>query len=161
MCRPLLAPAFSASVRCTGRPMALARVSSRPSSAVPNRYCRRNRERPDPTPSHNPSNAAGPAPPRPRRTGQDDTRTSWDERVVQSVVLTSPSRLSGRSDPLPSEFPIFFPLHRPWVSSPFAPAAESNCPTTPDSRACKGCLSNPSQTPRPTVRRFLLLLYLL
>src|SRR5215813_11848393 len=141
--------------------MALARVSSRPSSAVPNRDCRRNRERPDPTPNHIPSSSAGLALPHPKRTGQDDTRTSWDEKVVRSVVRTSLSRPSGRFDPLPSESPAFFPLHWPSVSLPYEPAAESNCPTTSDSKACKDCLSDLFQTPQSSVRRFLLLLYLL
>src|SRR5712692_2944515 len=161
MCRPFLALALSANVRCTEQPIVLARVSSRLSSAVPNRCCRRNRERPDPTPSHNPNNAAEPVPPHPMRTGQDDTRTSWNERRVRSLVPASPSPPSEQSDPRPSECPAFFPLHRPSVSSPFGPAVESNCPTTSDSRACRGYLSDAPQTPQSTVRRLLLLLDLL
>src|SRR5262245_7349046 len=141
--------------------MVLARVSSPPSSAVPNRGYRRNRERPDLAPNRSPSSSAGLVRPHPMRTGRDDTRTSWDETVVRSVVLTSLSRPSGRFDPLPSESPAFFPLHWPSVSLPCAPAAESNCPTTSDSRACRDCLSDFSQTPQSTVHRFLLLPYLL
>ena len=132
--RPHLALALSASVRCTEPPMARVRVSSRPSSAVPGRCCRRSLDSPGPTPSHNPSNAAGPAPPHPKPTCPGDTRTSRDERVVQSGAPVSSSRPSARSDPIPSESPAFFPLHRPSGSSPSAPAAGNNCPTTSDSR---------------------------
>src|SRR5262245_43403854 len=141
--------------------MALARASSRLLSAVPNRDCRRNRERPDPTPSHTSSNSAGLVQPHPTRIGLDDNQTNWDERVVRPVVLTSSSRRSGRSDPLPWESPAFFPLRWPSVSLPSGPAAENNCPTTSDSKACTDCLSDLFQTPQSTVRRFLLLLYLL
>src|SRR5215467_2784672 len=122
--------------------MALARAYSRLSSAVPSRDCRRNRERPDPTPSHTSSNSAGLVRPHPTRIGLDDNQTNWNERVVRSVVLTSPSRRSGRSDPLPSESPVFFPLHWPSVSGPSGPAADSNCPTTSDSKAFKDYLSD-------------------
>src|SRR5262245_53804437 len=135
--------------------MALARVSSRPSSAVPNRDCRRNRERPDPTPSHSPSNSVGPVQPHPMRIGLDDNQTNWDETAVRSVVLTSPSRRPGRSDPRLSGSPAFFPLRWPSVSLPSGPAAENNCPTTSDSKACKDYLSDLFQTPQSTVRRFL------
>src|SRR5215510_15657988 len=112
MRRLLLALVFSTNVRCKEQPMAPSHVSSRLSSTVPNRDYRRNRERPDPTPNHIPSSSAGLALPHPKRTGQDDTRTSWDEKVIRSMVLTSLSRPSGRFDPLPLESPAFFPLHR-------------------------------------------------
>src|SRR5215510_10721433 len=94
-CRLPLAPVFSTNVRYTVRPIALARASSRLSSVVPNRDCRRNRERPDPTPSHTSSNSAGLVRPHPMRIGLDDNQTNWDERVVRPVVLTSPSLAFG------------------------------------------------------------------
>src|SRR5262249_62122773 len=84
-------------------------------------------------------------------------QTNWDETVVRSVVLTSPSRRSGRSDPRLSGSPAFFPLRWPSVSLPSEPAAESNCPTTSDSKACKDYLSDLFQTPQSGVKEMLCL----
>ncbi len=53
----------------------------------------------------------------------------------------------------PSVCPVFFPRHRLSVSSPSAPALESNCPTTSDSRSCTDSLSGPFQKPQSTARR--------
>ena len=60
-----------------------------------------------------------------------------------------------------SVYPVSSPHHLLSVSSPSAPAAESNCPTTSDSRSCISSLSGPFRNPQPTARRPLPLLYLL
>src|SRR5215831_5928389 len=53
----------------------------------------------------------------------------------------------------PSVCPASSPHHLLSVSSPSAPAAESNCPTTSDSRSCTGSLSSPSRNPQSSARR--------
>jgi hypothetical protein len=59
----------------------------------------------------------------------------------------------------PSVFPASF-LHRLLsVSSPFARVVESNCPTTSDSKSCRGLASASFQNQRSIARRPLLLLY--
>lgn len=59
----------------------------------------------------------------------------------------------------PSVYPTFFPRHLPLVFSPCAPAAESSCPTTFDSRSYRGFVSASSQSRLSIGRRPLLLLY--
>src|SRR4029077_14554291 len=64
---------------------------------------------------------------------------------------------SVRCDRLRLVSPAVFPRRWLSVSSPSAPAEESSCPMTSDSRPCTGCSLNPSQSPQSFVHRFLLL----
>src|ERR1035437_5380839 len=66
-------------------------------------------------------------------------------------VSTSPPL--ARSDPTRSVFPASFPRRWLSVSSPYAPALESNCPTTSDSRSCTGSLSGSFRNPQSIARR--------
>ena len=65
------------------------------------------------------------------------------EQRVHRRLQSRLHHLSARSDPTQSVYPASSPHHLLSVSSPSAPAAESNCPTTSDSRSCTGSLSGP------------------
>src|SRR5258706_2938970 len=56
------------------------------------------------------------------------------------------------------ECPASFPHRSPSASSPYAPAVESSCPTTSDSRSCTGSLSGSFRNPQSTARQPLPLL---
>ncbi len=60
------------------------------------------------------------------------------------------SRPFARFDPRPSVSPTSSLRHWLSGSSPSAPAVESNCPMTSDSRFCKGSFSSSFQTLRST-----------
>src|SRR5437588_12286136 len=81
-----------------------------------------------------------------------DTRTMPARIVGPPLLPVDSSRPFARFDPRPSESPTS--SLRRWLSgsSPSALAAESNSPTTSDSRSCTGSFSSPSQNPRSTAR---------
>ena len=109
-------------------------------------------------PSHSASIAAAPAPPHPTPTSPVDTRRNPDGTVGPPLVPVSTSPPFARSDPRPSVSPASFPRRWLSVSSPSALAAESNCPTTSDSRSCTGSSSGSFQNPQSTAHRPLPLL---
>src|ERR1022692_3964768 len=69
-------------------------------------------------------------------------------RMEQRIYHRSRPRLHPHlRDPIQLESPPAFPRRLPSVSSPSAPAAESSCPTTSDSRSYTGSFSGSSQNP--------------
>src|SRR5229473_5193041 len=89
----------------------------------------------------------------PAPTSSVDTRRSPDGTAGPPPAPVSTSLPSARSDPTRSVCPASFPRRLLSVSLPSAPAAESNCPTTSDSRSCTGSLSGSFRSPQSTVRR--------
>src|ERR1017187_8318551 len=79
--------------------------------------------------------------------GRINSRKNPDGTADLSPVPVSTSPPFARSDPIQLESPTAFPRHLPSVSSPSAPAAESSCPTTSDSRSYTGSFSGSSRNP--------------
>src|ERR1019366_7302801 len=115
--------------------------------------CRRSPRCPDRRSSHSASIAAAPAPLRPRPTSPVDTRRNPDGTAGPPPAPISTSPPAARSDPTRSVCPVSFPHRLLSGSSPSAPAAENNCPTTSDSRPCTGFLSGSSQNPQSSARQ--------
>src|SRR5262249_49115305 len=77
-------------------------------------------------------------------------RMKLQPTLLKPLRYSIPNFLSLASRPAMHNGIIGIPLKRQMrklVSLPSGPAAESNCPTTSDSKACKDCLSDLSQTP--------------
>src|ERR1022692_1034865 len=133
--------------------MHLSRVSVPPASAAHDRCCRRTLWYPGRSPSQTASIAAALAPLHPVPTSPAYSRKNPDGTAGLSQVRVATSLPFARSGPIRLESPVFFLRRLPSVSSPSAPAAESSCPTTSDSRSCTGSLSGSFRNPQSTVHR--------
>ena len=111
----------------------------------------------DQAPRHIASNARAQHRPHPMPISQVCIRMSWDESVSPTPVPDTPSPPLERCDRKPWEYPTAGFRLLACRCALASPAAESSCPTTSDSRACRDCLPNPVQTLRSSVHRFRLL----
>src|SRR3954447_11298936 len=109
------------------------------------------------SPSPDASIAAAPEPGHPVPICRVDTHKSPDGTQVPVSALDIAERPFGRCDQRPSGCRAAWFSHRPSVCPPGAPPAESNCPTTSDSRFDTDYDSHPART-LPSTRRLLPLL---
>src|SRR5580700_3850132 len=104
-----------------------------------------------------PSIAAGLAPLPPAPISSDDIRRNPEQTGGPPPALTLTSPPSVLSDPKQLVCPASFSLPPPCRFPPNVEVGGNSCPTTSDSRSCRGYHSTSCQNPRSTLRRLPLL----